>query len=73
MCDAGFTATFTEIDVKIFNREFQFILTGTSNLQNSLWDIRVYLLPTAIPSIHHANGIIRKKTNKIDMVQYHHS
>ena len=73
MCDAGCIATFTEIYFKIFNREGQCILTGTSSLQNILWGIQVDLLPTDIPRIHHANAIIRKKTNKIDLVRYHQS
>ena len=73
MCDAGCIATFTEIYFKIFNREGQCILTGTSSLQNILWGIQVDLLPTAIPRIHHANTIVRKKTTDIDMLQYHQS
>ena len=72
MCDAGFTATFTETDVRIFNREGQCILTGTRNLQNRLLDIQVDLLPTASPSIHNANGIVRNKTTKTYLVRYHH-
>ena len=73
LCDVGCTETFTKTDVNIFNRESQYILDGTRNLQNHLWDIQVDLLPTDIPSIHHANVIVRKNTTKIDLVRYQHS
>ena len=72
MCNYGCKETFYETGVRIYNTEDQWILTGMRNLQNCLWDIQVDLLPAVVTVIQHANGIVRKKMTKTDLVWHHH-
>ena len=81
LCDSDCTAIFSKEAVKITNANNKEVLTGPRDKRTGLWTVDIPLTkrsPTKpSPEIEEpilvANGVIRAKTTKSDLAQYHYA
>jgi hypothetical protein len=69
LCDVGCQAVFQKQDLKIYDAKKQLVITGTRNLQDGLWDIR---LASHFPT-HTANAALRLDQTKVELAQHLHA
>ena len=73
LCDHGCTATFSEKQLIIQNKEGVIIIVGHRRGHNTMWLVQLEADQPITDKTHACNAIVLSETTKKDLAKFHHA